>query len=114
MGEVGKLGRILGPRGLMPNPKVGTVTMDVAKAVEELKAGKIEFRVDKTGNIHAAVGKCSFEPDKLYDNLNAFFSSIVKAKPATSKGRYVKSVFVCSTQSPGVKINDIAFIQEVK
>lgn len=114
MGEVGKLGRILGPRGLMPNPKVGTVTMDVAKAVEELKAGKIEFRVDKTGNIHAAVGKCSFVADNLADNLITFFSSIVKAKPTTSKGKYVKSVFVSSTMGPGVKINDTAFIQEVK
>jgi large subunit ribosomal protein L1 len=114
MGEVGKLGRILGPRGLMPNPKVGTVTMDVAKAVEELKAGKIEFRVDKTGNIAAAVGKCSFAQEQLYDNLNTFFGSIVKAKPATSKGKYVKSVFISSTMGPGVRVNDYAFAQEIK
>ena len=114
MGEVGKLGRILGPRGLMPNPKVGTVTMDVAKAVEELKAGKIEYRVDKTGNIHAAVGKCSFAKEQLTDNLIAFFSSIIKAKPQTAKGKYVKGVHFASTMSPGVKINDAAFIQEVK
>ena len=114
MGEVGKLGRILGPRGLMPNPKVGTVTMDVAKAVEELKAGKIEYRVDKTGNIHAAVGKCSFAKEQLADNLIAFFSSIVKAKPQTAKGKYVKGVFVTSTMGPSVKINETAFIQEVK
>lgn len=114
MGEVGKLGRILGPRGLMPNPKVGTVTFEVAKAVEELKAGKIEYRVDKTGNVHAAIGKCSFTPEKLADNALTFFSSIVKAKPATAKGKYIKSVFVTSTMGPGVKINDSAFFQEVK
>lgn len=114
MGEVGKLGRILGPRGLMPNPKVGTVTFDVGKTVTELKAGKIEYRVDKTGNIHAAVGKCAFTPEQIADNAIAFFSSIVKAKPATSKGKYVKSVFVTSTMGPSVKINDIGFMQEVK
>ena len=114
MGEVGKLGRILGPRGLMPNPKVGTVTFDVAKALEELKAGKIEYRVDKTGNIHASVGKCSFSPEQLADNAITFFSSIVKAKPATAKGRYVKSVFVTSTMGTSVKINDATFLQEVK
>jgi len=114
MGEVGKLGRILGPRGLMPNPKVGTVTFDVAKAVEELKAGKIEYRVDKTGNIHAAIGKCSFTPEQIADNAVTFFSSIVKAKPSTAKGKYVKSVFVTSTMGASVKINDVAFQQEVK
>jgi len=114
MGEVGKLGRILGPRGLMPNPKVGTVTFDVAKAVEELKAGKIEYRVDKTGNVHAAVGKCSFTKEQLADNVITFFSSIVKAKPTTAKGKYVKSVYVSSTMGPGVKINDTVFQQEVK
>ncbi len=114
MGEVGKLGRILGPRGLMPNPKVGTVTFEVGKAVEELKAGKIEYRVDKTGNIHAAVGKCSFEPNNLAENAITFFSSIVKAKPATAKGKYVKSVYVTSTMGGSVKINDTAFLQEVK
>lgn len=114
MGEVGKLGRILGPRGLMPNPKVGTVTMDVAKAVQELKAGKIEYRVDKTGNIHAAIGKCSFSKEQIADNAVTFFSSIVKAKPATAKGRYVKSVHVTSTMGSSVKINDTIFQQEVK
>jgi large subunit ribosomal protein L1 len=114
MGEVGKLGRILGPRGLMPNPKVGTVTMDVAKAVQELKAGKIEYRVDKTGNIHAAIGKCSFTKEQLADNIIIFFSSIVKAKPATAKGKYVKSVYVTSSMGPSVKVNDTTFIQEVK
>lgn len=114
MGEVGKLGRILGPRGLMPNPKVGTVTFDVGKAVEELKAGKIEYRVDKTGNVHAAIGKCSFEPSNLAENAITFFSSIVKAKPATAKGKYIKSVHVTSTMGSSVKINDVTFQQEVK
>jgi len=109
MGEVGKLGRILGPRGLMPNPKVGTVTFDVAKTVKELKAGKIEYRVDKTGNIHAAIGKCSFTADKLLDNANVFFSSIVKAKPSTAKGKYIKSVVFSSTMSPSVIIKEASF-----
>jgi len=109
MGEVGKLGRILGPRGLMPNPKVGTVTFDVAKTVEELKAGKIEFRVDKTGNIHAAVGKCSFPSEKLVENLSTFYASILRAKPATAKGKYVKSVYFCSTMGPSVAITEQTF-----
>lgn len=109
MGEVGKLGRILGPRGLMPNPKVGTVTFDVAKTVSELKAGKIEFRVDKTGNIHAAVGKCSFPAEKLAENVNAFYQSIIRAKPATAKGKYVKSIYFSSTMGPSVAVNDQSF-----
>jgi large subunit ribosomal protein L1 len=109
MGEVGKLGRILGPRGLMPNPKIGTVTTDIAKAVSEVKAGKIEYRVDKTGNIHAAVGKCSFNEAQLSDNLNAFFSSILRAKPSTAKGKYIHSVYFSSTMSPGVEVNDQSF-----
>lgn len=109
MGEVGKLGRILGPRGLMPNPKVGTVTFDIAKTVKELKAGKIEYRVDKTGNIHAAIGKCSFTADKLLDNANIFFSSIVKAKPSTAKGKYIKNVVFSSTMSPAVIVKDGSF-----
>lgn len=109
MGEVGKIGRILGPRGLMPNPKVGTVTFDVAKTVQELKAGKIEFRVDKTGNIHAAVGKCSFPSDKLVENVVAFYTSIMRAKPMTAKGKYVKSVYFSSTMGPGVAVNDQSF-----
>lgn len=109
MGEVGKLGRILGPRGLMPNPKVGTVTFDVAKTVKELKAGKIEYRVDKTGNIHAAIGKCSFTADKLLDNANVFFSSIVKAKPSTAKGKYIKHVVFSSTMSPSVIVKEASF-----
>lgn len=112
MGEVGKLGRVLGPRGLMPNPKVGTVTFDVAKAVNELKAGKIEFRVDKAGNIAASVGKCSFTSDNLQDNLTAFYNSILRAKPSTSKGKYVRSVHFSSTMGPSVVINDATFKQD--
>jgi large subunit ribosomal protein L1 len=106
MGEVGKLGRILGPRGLMPNPKVGTVTFDVDKAVREVKAGKIEYRVDKTGNVHAAIGKCSFDDTKLLENLTAFYNNILRAKPSTAKGKYVKHVSVCSTMGPGVNVNE--------
>lgn len=106
MGEVGKLGRILGPRGLMPNPKVGTVTFDVDKAVREVKAGKIEYRVDKTGNVHAAIGKCSFDETKLLENLTAFYNNILRAKPSTAKGKYVKHVSVCSTMGPGVNVNE--------
>lgn len=109
MGEVGKIGRILGPRGLMPNPKVGTVTFDVAKTVEELKAGKIEFRVDKTGNVHAAVGKCSFQSDKISENVSAFYASILRAKPLTAKGKYVRSVYFSSTMGPGININEQSF-----
>lgn len=109
MGEVGKLGRILGPRGLMPNPKSGTVTFDVAKAVEEVKAGKIEYRVDKTGNIHASVAKCSFEANKIAENLDVFYTSILRAKPSTAKGKYVKSVYFSSTMGPSVAVNDLSF-----
>ncbi|MBX3044494.1 MAG: 50S ribosomal protein L1 [Candidatus Kapabacteria bacterium] len=109
MGEVGKLGRILGPRGLMPNPKVGTVTFDIAKTVGELKAGKIEYRVDKTGNIHAAIGKCSFSAEKIIDNANTFYASIVKAKPSTAKGKYIKHVVFSSTMSPAVIVKDSTF-----
>ncbi len=106
MGEVGKLGRVLGPRGLMPNPKSGTVTFDVAKAVQEVKAGKIEFRVDKAGNIHAAVGKCSFAPEKLIENAQVFVSTVLRAKPATAKGKYVKSMSFSSTMGPGVRVDE--------
>ena len=109
MGEVGKLGRILGPRGLMPNPKSGTVTFDVAQAVQEVKAGKIEYRVDKTGNIHASVGKCSFEGKNLAENINTFYQSILRAKPQTAKGKYVKSIFFSSTMGPGVQVNEQSF-----
>ncbi len=105
MKSVGKLGKVLGPRGMMPNPKTGTVTMDVVRAVKEVKAGKVEFRVDKTGIIHCPVGKVSFDADKLAENAQALISSIIKAKPATAKGRYVKSIVISSTMGPGVHID---------
>ena len=107
MGEVGKLGKILGPRGLMPNPKVGTVTMDIAKAVEESKTGKIEFRVDKHGIIHNSIGKLSFDKEKIIENARVFFNAIKKAKPQASKGNYMKKVTITSTMGPGIKL-DIA------
>ena len=105
MRAVGKLGKVLGPRGLMPNPKTGTVTTDIAKAVREIKAGKVEFRVDKTGIVHAPVGKTSFPEARLVENTHALVDSIVKAKPAAAKGRYLKSVTVSSTMGPGVRID---------
>lgn len=105
MRSVGRLGKILGPRGLMPNPKTGTVTTDVAKAVQEVKAGKVEFRVDKTGVIHAPVGKVSFHTDKLLENASTLIQAVVRAKPAAAKGKYVKSVTVCSTMGPGVHLD---------
>ncbi len=105
MGELGKLGRVLGPKGLMPNPKSGTVTMDVAKAVKEVKAGKIEFRVEKAGIVHTSLGKLNFEVDKLAENTRAFLNTIVKMKPASSKGQYVKSLYLSSTMGPGIKIS---------
>ncbi len=105
MGEVGRLGKVLGPRGLMPNPKSGTVTLDVAKAVKEVKAGKIEFRVDKAGIVHASVGKASFEPKQLVENIHAFLNTVVRLKPATAKGTYVKSINLSSTMGPGVRID---------
>ena len=105
MGKLGPLGRILGPRGLMPNPKTGTVTMDVAKAVKDVKGGKIDFKVDKTGIVHAAIGKVSFDADKIADNANELIQTLVKLKPATVKGTYVKSIFLSSTMSPGVEID---------
>jgi len=105
MGVVGKLGRILGPRGLMPNPKTGTVTFEVSKAVEEVKAGKIEYRVDKTSIVHAPIGKASFELDKLMENFNTLIDALVKAKPAAAKGQYLKSIAVSSTMGPGIKVN---------
>tara|TARA_B100000780_G_scaffold210282_1_gene150275 strand:- start:1286 stop:1981 length:696 start_codon:yes stop_codon:yes gene_type:complete len=104
MGKVGALGRILGPRGLMPNPKTGTVTMDIAKAVQETKAGKIDFKVDKFGIIHASIGKVSFDSQKIYDNANELLQTIIKLKPAAAKGAYVKSIALSSTMSPGIKI----------
>jgi len=105
MGVVGRLGRVLGPKGLMPNPKAGTVTMDVAKAVKDIKAGKIEYRLDKTNIIHCPIGKVSFGTDKLYDNFSTLMDAIIKAKPAAAKGQYLRSVVVASTMGPGVKIN---------
>jgi large subunit ribosomal protein L1 len=105
MGKVGALGRILGPRGLMPNPKTGTVTMDVGKAVTEVKAGKIDFRVDKFGIIHSSVAKASFEPSKIVDNLNELLNTIVKLKPTAAKGIYIKSINISSTMSPGISID---------
>ena len=109
MGQLGQLGRVLGPRGLMPNPKAGTVTMDVAKAVKEIKAGKIEYRVDKTGNVHAPVGKVSFAPDQLAANVQAFMETIVRAKPAAAKGTYIKSATLSSTMGPGVQLDTAGY-----
>ena len=109
MGKLGPLGRILGPRGLMPNPKTGTVTMDVAKAVKDVKGGKIDFKVDKTGIVHAAIGKTSFDADKIAENANELIQTIVKLKPATVKGTYIKSIFLSSTMSPSVAIDAKTF-----
>ena len=111
MGELGKLGKILGPRGLMPNPKSGTVTTDVATAVREVKAGKIEYRVDKAGIVHASIGKASFDPEKLFDNIQTFMGSIMRAKPQTSKGKYVRGITLSSTMGPGVPITEAAMAQ---
>ena len=105
MGKVGQLGRILGPRGLMPNPKSGTVTMEIGKAVKEVKQGKIDFKVDKSGIIHASIGKVSFEPQKIVENAREFISIVNKLKPAAAKGTYIRSVFISSTMSPGIKID---------
>lgn len=105
MGVVGRIGRVLGPKGLMPNPKSGTVTMDITKAISEIKAGKVEYRLDKTNIIHCAIGKKSFGPEKLADNFNALMSAIIKAKPAAAKGQYLKSVAVASTMGPGIRVN---------
>jgi large subunit ribosomal protein L1 len=109
MGQLGQLGRVLGPRGLMPNPKAGTVTLDVAKAVREIKAGKIEFRVDKTGNVHAPIGKASFTAAHLADNLQAFMDTILRAKPAAAKGVYIQSATVSSTMGPGVRLETAGY-----
>jgi len=112
MAKVGQLGRILGPRGLMPNPKVGTVTMDIGNAVKEVKAGKIDFKVDKFGIIHSSIGKVSFDPDKLADNVREFISIINKLKPSSAKGTYMKSIYLSSTMSPGIPV-DIKSIDEI-
>ncbi|MFL2433307.1 50S ribosomal protein L1 [bacterium] len=114
MREVGKLGRVLGPRGLMPNPKTGTVTLDVAKAVEEIKAGKVEYRVDKAGVIHAPIGKTSFDEQKLIENANALAASVLKARPVAAKGKYVKGVNLSSTMGPGIRIDTVSVEVEAK
>jgi large subunit ribosomal protein L1 len=109
MGQLGALGKVLGPRGLMPNPKAGTVTMDVTRAVREIKAGKIEFRVDKTGTVHAPVGKVSFRAEQLAENVQAFMDTIVRAKPSAAKGTYIKSATISSTMGPGVKLDTAVY-----
>ena len=109
MGQLGALGKVLGPRGLMPNPKAGTVTMDVTRAVREIKAGKIEFRVDKTGNVHAPVGKVSFTAPQLTDNVQAFMDTIARAKPAAAKGTYIRSATISSTMGPGVRLETAVY-----
>lgn len=109
MGVVGRIARVLGPKGLMPNPKSGTVTMDVAKAISDIKAGKVEYRVDKTAIVHVPVGKASFGVDKLEENLNTLMDAVIKAKPAAAKGAYIKSLVVSSTMGPGVKFNPLKF-----
>jgi large subunit ribosomal protein L1 len=111
MGKLGPLGRILGPRGLMPNPKSGTVTMDVAKAVKEVKQGKIDFKVDKTGIVHASIGKVSFTADQMRDNAKEFINTLIKLKPATAKGTYIKSIYLSSTMSPGVKVDSKSVVE---
>ena len=111
MGVVGRLGRVLGPKGLMPNPKAGTVTMDVVKAIEEVKAGKIEYRLDKANIIHVPVGKASFEEAQIVDNYKALMYAVVKARPSAAKGQYLKSVTITSTMGPGIKLNPIRFTE---
>ena len=105
MGKIGALGRILGPRGLMPNPKSGTVTNDIGKAIQEVKQGKIDFKVDKTGIVHSSVGKVSFEPEKILENTREFISTLIKLKPTVAKGTYIKSIYLSSTMSPGIKVD---------
>lgn len=109
MGKIGPIGRVLGPKGLMPNPKSGTVTLDVAKAVTDIKAGKVEYRVDKTAIVHCPIGKTSFDMDKLEENLNVLMGAIIKAKPSAAKGTYVRSVYLSSTMGPSVKVNSLKF-----
>ncbi|GIN42159.1 MULTISPECIES: 50S ribosomal protein L1 [Heyndrickxia] len=110
MGEVGKLGRVLGPKGLMPNPKTGTVTFDVTKAINEIKAGKVEYRVEKAGNIHVPIGKVSFDTDKLVENFTTIFDTLLKVKPAAAKGTYMKNISVTSTMGPGVRVDGSSFV----
>jgi large subunit ribosomal protein L1 len=114
MGRIGKLGRVLGPRGLMPNPKVGTVTMDIGKAVQEAKSGKITYRVDKFGNLHIPVGKVSFDEDKLRDNIKAVLTAVLRDRPSTLKGVYIKSITLCTTMSPGIKIQVASATSEAR
>jgi len=114
MGLVGRLGKVLGPRGLMPNPKVGTVTMDVGKAVQELKGGKVEYRVDKAGNVHVPVGKTSFDQQKLAENASSLLSSLLRAKPASAKGTYLLRVAVSATMGPGVRVDPVAVVQQAR
>ena len=109
MGVVGRIARILGPKGLMPNPKSGTVTTDITRAINDIKAGKVEYRVDRTANIHVPVGKVSFDADKLTENLNALMEAVVKAKPTVAKGTYLRSVVLSSTMGPGIKLNPLRF-----
>lgn len=111
MGVVGRLGKVLGPKGLMPNPKAGTVTMDVTKAIEDIKAGKIEYRLDKSNIVHVPIGKASFDEEKVVENFDALMSAIVKARPSALKGKYLKSVTIASTMGPGVKVNTAKFVQ---
>ena len=112
MGKLGPLGRVLGPRGLMPNPKTGTVTMDVAKAVSDVKAGKIDFKVDKTGIVHAGIGKASFDADKIAGNARELLTTLVKLKPVASKGVYIKSIYISSTMGPSVEIDTKRFTEQ--
>ena len=109
MGVVGKIGRILGPKGLMPNPKAGTVTTDVARAISDIKAGKVEYRVDKTAIAHVPIGKVSFEEDKLTENMVALMTAVIRAKPSTAKGTYVKSLYISSTMGPSIRVNPLKF-----
>ena len=113
MGAVGKLGKILGPRGLMPNPKTGTVTFEVAKAIQEIRKGRVEFKVDKAGNVHVPIGKVSFESGQIRENAQTVFDSILKAKPASSKGRYLKSATLSSTMSPGIPLDSSTIARQV-
>ncbi len=114
MGKVGKLARILGPRKLMPNPKAGTITNDIEKAVKEAKAGKVEYRIDKFSNIHVPLGKISFENEKLAENAEALMRAILRDRPASAKGRYVRNITICSTMSPGIKIDSVGYIKEIQ
>jgi large subunit ribosomal protein L1 len=112
MGAVGKLGKVLGPRGLMPNPKTGTVTFEVAKAIAEIRKGRVEYKVDKAGNVHVPIGKVSFDPERLYDNAHSILESVIRAKPASCKGRYLKSATVSSTMGPGVRLDTVAIAKQ--